>query len=174
PTLESHPELVGTATQGILQDLVSAKHPAGAAVVAPLLRAVGVLNVAPQLFVMPNPRFLGEHTQFAGRLGWMEERPGEEAEGTPRFGGAEDIESSADLREKLEEDAEHRIDARAFLTARLVDALVGDWDRHWDQWRWARFDRGELKFWRPIPRDRDNSFVKHQGLIATIARGGAP
>ena len=27
-----------------------------------------------------------------------------------------------------------RVDARAFLTARLFDLLIGDWDRHADQW----------------------------------------
>ncbi|HYJ79864.1 MAG TPA: BamA/TamA family outer membrane protein [Longimicrobiaceae bacterium] len=176
PTLEKNPELIGTLTHSILQDLVSAKHPAGAAVVPTLLQAVGVLHAAPRLFVMPDHPFLGDslRPRFAGRLGWMEERPGEEADGTPRFADARDIEGSDDLREKLLESAEHRMDARAYLTARLVDALVGDWDRHWDQWRWARFDRGELKIWRPIPRDRDNAFVSHRGLIASVARGMAP
>jgi hypothetical protein len=34
--------------------------------------------------------------------------------------------------------------------------LLGDWDRHEDQWRWSEFEKenGEHYF-RPIPRDRD-------------------
>ncbi|HEX8904204.1 MAG TPA: hypothetical protein VF771_05140, partial [Longimicrobiaceae bacterium] len=69
---------------------------------------------------------------------------------------------------------ENRVDARAFLTARLMDVFFGDWDRHWDQWRWARFDAGGLRWWRPIPRDRDNAFNHNEGLIPSLARGVTP
>ncbi len=32
------------------------------------------------------------------------------------------------------------VDARAYLRARLMDVLIGDWDRHLEQWRWARYE----------------------------------
>ncbi|HEX2203654.1 MAG TPA: hypothetical protein VHG91_10165 [Longimicrobium sp.] len=163
-------DLRGTISEAVVQDLVSAKHPAAALVVAPLLDAVGVLHVTPRLFVMPDHPFLGERREeWRGRLGQVEERPTDPDEG-PGFARAEDVEGSEDFREKLEEDPEHRVDSRAFLTARLMDLVVGDWDRHWDQWRWARYDRGDLKLWRPVPRDRDNAFVNHEGLIPAMGR----
>ena len=40
----------------------------------------------------------------------------------------------------LEEDLDHRVDARGFLRARLMDVFLGDYDRHEGQWRWARYD----------------------------------
>ena len=35
--------------------------------------------------------------------------------------------------------ASGHVPARAYLRARLLDLLVGDWSRREDQWRWASF-----------------------------------
>ncbi|HEX5724013.1 MAG TPA: hypothetical protein VFX98_01030, partial [Longimicrobiaceae bacterium] len=167
-------DLRGTLPHAVVQDMVSAKHPAAALVVPPLLEAVGVLHAVPRLFVMPDHPFLGEHrAEFRGRLGQLEVRPTAGDEG-PRFAGAADVEGSEDLLEKLEESPNDRADARAFLTARLMDVLVGDWDRHLDQWRWAGFDRGGVRVWLPIPRDRDNALVRQTGLVAAVGRQVVP
>jgi len=159
----------GTVPQAVLQDLVSGKHPGSALIVPPLLDAVGVLHATPRYYVMPDHPFLGEFRErFKGRLGMVEERP------VDGFAGSRDVQGSEDFRKKIEDDPEERPDARAFLTARLMDLLVGDWDRHWDQWRWARFDEGGIHWWRPIPRDRDNAFNDQEGLIPGIGRGIVP
>lgn len=49
--------------------------------------------------------------------------------------------------------------------------LVGDWDRHQDQWRWAQFDQpnGD-KLYRPIPRDRDQVFSNFDGALLNLMR----
>jgi hypothetical protein len=159
----------GTLPGAVVQDLVSAKNPGSALVVPPLLDAAGVLHATARYYVLPDHPFLGEFRErFRGRLGTLEERP------TDGFGGARDVQDSEDLRKKLEEGPEDRVDARAFLTARLMDVFFGDWDRHWDQWRWARFDAGGVHWWRPIPRDRDNAFNDNRGLIPGIGRGMTP
>ena len=55
-----------------------------------------------------------------------------------------------------------RPDSRAYLKVRLIDQVIGDWDRHRNQWRWARVRRrGER--WQPIPEDRDQAFVRFEG-----------
>jgi hypothetical protein len=36
--------------------------------------------------------------------------------------------------------------------------LIGDWDRHYDQWRWAEYKKKGQVIYRPIPRDRDQAF----------------
>jgi hypothetical protein len=171
------PEFQGTLVTAIVQDQVSAKYPAAGLVVPPLLEAAGVLHVSPRLFVMPDHAFLGEHrAQFAGRLGTMEERPDDGAEeGAPGFAGAVRVAGTDRLLEHLESSSRHRVDSRAYLRARLVDLLIGDWDRHEDQWRWARFDRADgVHLWQPIPRDRDNAFVSYEGLLLDLARRQLP
>jgi hypothetical protein len=51
------------------------------------------------------------------------------------------------------------------LTARLIDMLVADWDRHADQWRWGRKDSAGLQWYYSIPRDRDQAFFQSKGLL---------
>jgi hypothetical protein len=51
------------------------------------------------------------------------------------------------------------------LNRRLFDILIGDWDRHEDQWRWGEFEKENGVLYRPIPRDRDQAFTKFDGLI---------
>src|SRR5256886_9592876 len=90
------------------------------------------------------------------------------------FAGAERIASPQKVWDHLTADSRHRVDSRALLAARLVDVLVGDWDRHPEQWRWARFDEAGVHVWRPIPRDRDQAFSRLAGLLHWIARYSHP
>jgi hypothetical protein len=164
-----HPDLRGTVVQGVVQDLVSGKHPASALVAAPLLETAGVLHATPVLVRMPDHPFLGElREQFRGRLGTLEERP------TDGFAGSPDVKGSDDVRKKIEDGPGDRVDAHAFLTARLMDVLLGDWDRHWDQWRWARVDEAGGHRWLPIPRDRDNAFNGNGGVLVRMMAGMTP
>ena len=177
-------DLHDTFVEWIVQDMVSAKHPGSAHLVPPLLQAAGVLHVVPRLYVMPDHPFLGDfREQFAGRLGQVEERP-EDAEpdedepNAPRpprgFADADRVVGTERLLERLEEDPDERLDSRDYLAARLVDLVVGDWDRHADQWRWAGYEQDDRWTWRPIPRDRDNALSDYEGLAPAVARAFAP
>src|SRR5258708_28803680 len=73
------------------------------------------------------------------------------------------------LFQRLEQRSDERVDARAYLRARLIDVLVGDWDRHISQWRWARFDMHGERIWQPIPRDRDHAFSRFDGVFPSVA-----
>lgn len=153
----------------VLKDQVSSQNPAGALVVGRLMDASGLLHVDPLLFVMPDDPRLGEfRAQFAGMLGQLEERPGD------GFGGAVDVEDTDEFLPLLQRDPTNRLAEEEYLTARLMDFVLGDWDRHEDQYNWARFDRGGVRVWRPIPRDRDYAFVDYDGLGIDVARPWVP
>ena len=157
------PETRASIVADILQDLTSTSNPVGALVAAPLLDAAGVLHATPRLMVMPDDPRLGESRKdFAGVLGLFEERE-------PEFPGQQKVSKTLKLFRRLERRSDERVDARAFLRARLMDVFLGDWDRHVDQWRWARFDEGGERLWRPVPRDRDQAFCKFDGIVPSIA-----
>ncbi|MGH7581372.1 MAG: hypothetical protein ACREM9_14415, partial [Gemmatimonadales bacterium] len=140
----------------------------------PVLEAAGIPHTTPRVFILPkdHPR-LGEFAaEYGGMLGTIEERPNE-ADGAT-FEGASEVIGTDKLMEELEDSPNDRVDARAFLTARLVDVLIGDWDRHADQWRWARFGDSRPYRWQPIPRDRDQAFARYDGLLLLVARASAP
>src|SRR5207247_1566447 len=164
------PELRATFVERLLQDQISASHPVGALVVGPLLRAAGVYHAEPQLVAMPDDPRLDSFPEFKGMLGQLEEHPTVDPDEDVGFEGAEKIASTQKLWEHLTRDSHHRVDSRAFLAARLLDVFVGDWDRHPDQWRWARFDEAGVHVWRPIPRDRDQAFSRLDGVLPGLAR----
>ncbi len=154
------PELQESVVADIIQDQISIGNPMASIVVAPLLNEVGVLNAEPRIVVMPRSERLKEFDdEFAGVLGIIEEHP------KAGFMGAEKVIDGLEIFEKLENDPDERVDEREFLKARLMDILIGDRDRHADQWRWAGYRLNGKRYWRPIPRDRDYGFGRFDGFF---------
>lgn len=145
--------------QNIIQDQISAAHPFGFFTVPVLSEAIDVPYARPELFYIPDDPALGEYRKdFAGTVGELEEHepvPGETW-------------STPDLLEEREEDIDQMVDQKALLKARLLDLLIGDWDRHEDQWRWGRREVDEGELYYPIPRDRDQVFFTNSGVIPWI------
>lgn len=167
-------ELRGTVANDVVQDQISAAHPAGALVVPPILAAAGVPHSTPRLVVLPDDASLGEfQEEFGGMLGLFEERPDDDAPSTI-VPGAQRVVSSDNIFRRVEESPDDQVDARVLLAARLMDVLLGDWDRHRDQWRWATVDTAAPRRWLPIPRDRDQAFVRFDGFLLVLGRGQAP
>jgi hypothetical protein len=154
----------------LASDAGSALHPAAPLGATSIMNAVGILHATPSLFVMPNDPVLREFRPlFAGQLGTIEERL-PRSESDHGFGKTVKIIHAEDLLERINHDSKDRIDSRAFLTARLVDILLNDNDRHADQWRWARDSANTDAPWVPIARDRDMAFHSRKGFIMRIAR----
>jgi hypothetical protein len=171
PTATLAPELQTTAVAKALRDGVSASFPAAAVVATGLLQSAGVLHVDQSLAVMPDDPRLGEYReQFKGVLGMIEERPDEKSDETGPYGGPRKVLSPARAFELFDASPDDRVDAHAFLKARLVDIVMGDRDRHRDQFRWAAFGKDHPTLWQPISRDHDEAFVHLDGLALDISR----
>jgi hypothetical protein len=161
-------ELHRTLIESALQDQISAFHPTAAPVVAALLGAIGVLHPVPRFLVVPDDPRLGEFRDFAGSLVLFEERP------DSGWAGARSIISTPDLFKLLDESPAHQVQAREYLAIRLVDLWIGDRDRSVNNWDWAEFGTSESPLWRPVPRDRDQAFVKLNGLVKSALRSSEP
>jgi hypothetical protein len=166
---EPRSDLEGTLAEALIQDQVSALHPAATVVATGLLDAVGILNPGPRLVVMPDDARLGEfQEEFAGMLGTLEVHANETEEKQPDFAGAAEVESEEDFFQALREGPENRVDARVLLAERLMSLLMADWDRHAGQYRWARFDSAGIHRWVPVPEDRDYAFADYEGLLIRV------
>ncbi|MDE0688236.1 MAG: BamA/TamA family outer membrane protein [Candidatus Poribacteria bacterium] len=175
PTKRIWDQLKGTIAEDFLQDMISALLPTGALVVDPLMEATGILHSKHTLVIIPDdPRLKEYREEFAGLVGTLQEHPSEGPDNTPGFAGSRQISGTERLWEHLEETPLNRVDAHAFLKARLMDFLINDKDRHHGQWRWARFPNGEGYTWVPIPEDRDQAFIDLDGFAMTAARRGVP
>jgi Calcineurin-like phosphoesterase/Haemolysin secretion/activation protein ShlB/FhaC/HecB len=165
-------EFEKTAIEELILDFYTAAHPYAFTVVPDLSNAAKIYHTNPKLFYVPKHRALGEYNkEYGDELYMIEERPEENYTDERNFGYADDIESTHDIIEKVREDEKYKIDENAFVRARLFDMLIGDWDRHQDQWRWAQFDmeNGD-KYFRPIPRDRDQVFSNFDGALLDVMK----
>jgi len=165
-------EFERTAVEGLILDFYTAAHPYAFMVVPDLSDAAEIYHTNPRIFYIPKHKYLGKYNKdYGDELYMIEERPEENYTDERNFGYADDIESTHDIIEKVREDEKYKIDDNAYLRARLFDMLIGDWDRHQDQWRWAQFDQenGD-KLFRPIPRDRDQVFSNFDGGLLDVMR----
>lgn len=155
----------------LIQDQASASHPASAVVAAPLQAAVGLPVGHPRLVVLPSDDSLGAfQARFAGLLGTFQEGPSELLPPSSGAAAAGDVEDTDEVMALLDASPKHRADTHAFLTARLLDLFLNDWDRHGGQWRWAPWPERWGTLWRPIPVDRDQAFARYDGLLLALAR----
>ncbi|MEA2723304.1 MAG: hypothetical protein QOH59_1075 [Gemmatimonadales bacterium] len=168
-------ELRATVAGDVVRDQTSSALPAGPLVVGPLLDAAGILHGKSRLYLLPDDSRLGEfRPEFAGLMGFLEDRVGGSRSVPAHWGGATEIITSDSLLARMARGPDDRAEARLFLTARLFDLLIGDWDRHAGQWSWARFGDAVPRRWVPIPQDRDQAFAKYDGVLLTVARQTAP
>ncbi|KQC32833.1 metallophosphatase [Nonlabens sp. YIK11] len=165
-----------TIAEEIVQDYYTSAHPYAQFAVNELMDAVDIYHANPRVVYLPKQERLGRFNESYGdKLYMFEEHVGDENIGLGIFGNPDDIISTADLLIEIREDKDTQVDESAFIKARLFDMLIGDWDRHEDQWRWAMTEKEDgTQVYVPIPRDRDQAFPKYDGIFPTILKLGAP
>jgi hypothetical protein len=151
--------LRGTFAVDWVDDEYSGQHPYSALIVPPLAEAAGVPHTNPIIGVLaPDPSLGTFGHDFAGRAVVMEERePTGQSENTLK------------MLKDMNANHNNKIDGEEFLRARMLDLLIGDWDRHEDQWRWTVKKVGKDEIFTAIPRDRDQVIHVVQGIIPSIA-----
>ena len=165
-TVQKYPErglaekLRATIAKDIVQDQISTSHPFSALIVPPLADALGIPHANPEILYVGDDPALGEYRkQFANAVYLLEER---------MPAGYEKSDNSIKAQRKVEEDNDTHIAQKLVLRARLLDFIVGDWDRHEDNWRWLKLDDQDEKEYVPVPRDRDKVFYKTSGVFPWI------
>lgn len=161
------PEIAqGTFVENLANDQVSIAHPFAPVTIPIMAEAAGVYHTNPYIVYVPYSDRLGEYNKvFANTLCLFEERPDNDQSDAPNFGNSEKVTSTAKMMKKVMEENDHIVDQKAFVRSRLFDMFIGDWGRHEDQWRWAKFDSGDYVVYKPIPRDRDQAFTKFDGFF---------
>ncbi len=148
-----------TFTEDLLYDVFAGSHPYAPFVIGKLSDAVGVYHTNPKLFYVPKQQALGAYNDdYGDELYMIEERASDDHGDKASFGFSNKLISTDDILAKLHKDEDFVIDEVSYIRARLFDMLIGDWDRHEDQWRWIRFKENGKTVYRPMPRDRDQAF----------------
>jgi hypothetical protein len=176
-------DYIGTMPEKLISDFFTTAHPYMQMVINPMAKAVDVNHANAQLFYVPRQAALERlNADFGNELYFIEQRPSDEQlnyKGYRRAidteGKITDFESTTDMLEKIKSDESYTVDQQSFVRARIFDMLLGDWDRHQDQWRWAEYETPDgNKEFMPVPRDRDNAFPKFDGTAVNIIQWFIP
>lgn len=159
-----------------MRDGTSAGNPYGALVVPPLALALGVPHTHPRIFYVPlteNQFTVADaNERLRGKLVLFEEKYNGKQVSSPLLPQARTFISDEDMRKRIYAHPDDRPDEQALLRARLLDVLIGDWDRHAGQWQWAELPDPtypDRRRYAPVPKDRDQTFYRvSDGLLGWI------
>lgn len=147
----------------LVQELISAGHPYTPLIIPTLAKASGVTAAEPTIYYVADDPALGEYRKiFANKLALLERRD--------IIPGAPKSRSTKKAVSELLHDNSITINQPAYLRARLLDMLIADWDRHYDQWRWHPVDSAGRTYLLALPRDRDQAMFRSDGLLVKFLR----
>ncbi|MCF1422938.1 metallophosphatase [Mangrovimonas futianensis] len=161
-----------TVAERLVQDFYTTAHPYAPFALNPMLDTLNIYNAEPEIYYLPKQKNLNIFNEdYGDKLYMMETHAGDENKDNPKFGAPDDIVSTSDLLKDMSESKEYQIMESEWIKARLVDMLIGDWDRHSDQWRFSEFEQeNDIKLYRPIRRDRDQAFPRYDGLLLKLLK----
>jgi hypothetical protein len=160
-SVEKYPEVLlptglrNTFVKDIIKDNMSAQHPFSALVVPELADAIGAAHSIPVIgWVAPDAAFGAFEKEFSGTVCLLEMRePLGKSDNTAR------------MLNRLSDSPDNSVNATLYLKLKCLDVLLGDWDRHEDQWRWHGEKKGKGTIYTPVPRDRDQVFYRSDGKV---------
>ncbi|MFW0738064.1 metallophosphoesterase [Flavobacterium sp. T12S277] len=158
-----------TYAENFLLDFYTTSHPYTPFAVGNLADKLGLAHTNPIIYYIPKQNTLKEfNSNFGDELYMVEERPADNHLDGKNFGNPTDIISTSDMMKNLHKDEKYTVDENEYIKARLFDMLIGDWDRHDDQWRWGEYKKDGKVTYKPIPRDRDQAFSKYDGTLLSL------
>lgn len=172
---ERFPSIVRkTFANDLAKQQLTAGHPFSAVVVAPMATAVKVFHTNPKIVYVPQQPNLGIYNDLGDDVYLFEERASGDWSDLASFGHPQKLVNTNTVIKGRLKNYKTVIDQSQVLRSRLFDMLIGDWDRHSDQWRWAAFSEGNKTVYNPIPRDRDQAYAKFDGIANALANYTVP
>ncbi|WP_324720336.1 metallophosphatase [Salinimicrobium sp. HB62] len=175
PTSYLGDRLNNTFPERLVLDYFTTSHPYAKFALDNFAEALDLPHIKPEIYYVPRQPALEIHNdEYGDELYELQAHAGSENKSFAQFEKPDDILSTFDLLEELREEPDASVDEAEYLKARLFDMLIGDWDRHQDNWRWAAYETDEGMHYLPIPRDRDQSFSKYDGPLISALKLAVP
>lgn len=164
-------ELENTASAALVQDVFTGAYPYAPFIVGELADEIDLYRLNSKLYYIPKHPTLGQfNSEFGDELYLFEEHPADDNLTIDDKNYTGKVYSTLEVLQKIQEDNDQMIDEKSYIRARLFDMLIGDWDRHQDQWRWLEFKEDDKTVFKPLARDRDQAFsIMSDGWILNAA-----
>jgi len=163
-----------TFIEKLANDEVSMAFPYPATSVSVMERNAKIYHTNPEYVYLPHQAALDSFdVEFGNNLYLFEEKPGNGRALSENLGNFHKYYDTSNVLEDIYKNNDSQVDQRMFVKARLFDMLMGDWDRHEDQWTWGIKENGMQKIYEPVPLDMDQVYFKYDGLLLSLVLGGA-
>ncbi|NJW52125.1 metallophosphatase [Salinimicrobium oceani] len=175
PTSYIGDRINNTFPERLVLDYFTTSHPYAKFALDNFSEALDLPHIKPEIYYVPRQPGLGIHNdEYGDELYELQAHAGSENKSFAQFENPQEIISTFDLLEELREDPQAEVVQEEYIKARLFDMLIGDWDRHQDNWRWAEYEEDGKKKYVPIPRDRDQSFSRYDGPLIRLLKFAEP
>lgn len=162
-------ELTDTFPEKFLLDFYTTNHPFTPFTIGNMSEKLNIFHSNPKLYFIPKQQALGRYNEnYGDEMYMIEERFSSDPKTLASLNNAKDIVSTDDVLKNLSKSNKYSVDKESYIRARVFDMLIGDWDRHSDQWKWAEYEVGDRIIYKPIPKDRDQAFSKYDGAAFKI------
>ncbi|HEY5405769.1 MAG TPA: BamA/TamA family outer membrane protein [Ginsengibacter sp.] len=160
----------GTFIEKQVNDEVSMSNPYAAITVPLMAQSAGIYHTNPEYVYLPPQEALDSfNAKFDNNVYLFEQRLKGDWSNADNLGNFDKFYSTDEVMQLLHEESENRADQKTFIKDRLFDMLIGDWDRHEDQWGWGQLKKGDRRIYVPVPEDRDQVYFKHNGKLLDAA-----
>lgn len=159
----------GTFLAAVVNDEVSMSNPYGALGVPALAQAVGVNHTNPVYYYLPEqPALDSLNKKYAKKVYLLEQRPKGNWSEADNLGNFSEFLDTDEIFPKILGNNDHSVNQQSFVRARLLDFLIGDFDRHADQWKWGATKVGDKTVYEPVPTDRDQAYSTRDGFLLNL------
>ncbi|TRW27329.1 phosphoesterase [Flavobacterium zepuense] len=161
------PDVADTYFIKLLEDYWTTANPYAALTMGDIADALEIYHANPQVYYIPKQKALGNYNDnYGDQVYFIEEQANDGQGKNAGFGYHDKIIGTGDFLEEMRRKDKVTVNENVYIRTRLLDNILGDFDRHADQWRWTedKKEDGTL-FYTPIPRDRDQAFSDFDGFM---------
>ncbi|SUP54640.1 Surface antigen [Weeksella virosa] len=157
-----------TFTEKFLNDFQTTQHPFYPLIVPNIAQLVKVNQLKSTLYYVPKQELLKEYNEnFGDEIYFLEQYP--VVKDT-----LSDFTTTEEVLRKIVENKHQKIDREQYIRARLLDMLIGDWNRNEAQWTWRKSIQGQDTIYTPYSKTREFIFPKYDGLFFNLLMRLAP
>ena len=163
------PYFENTFVANIIKDGVSMSYPYGAFAIARMQEEAGIPHTIPILVYVPQQSALDTfNKKFGNDLYMLEQKAEGNWSESDNLGNFSSFDGTDEVVKNILLDHHYMADQSKFVRARLFDMLIGDWDRHEDNWSWGKKKTGNEVVYIPVPKDRDQAFYTRDGVLLNM------
>lgn len=159
-------EYQGTYLDKFIGDAYTITHPYAFMVANKLAEEVGVSSFDSEIYYIPKHATtdtIADGTGIEDRLISIYD--------LKEFTTHSKVIETEELLMKIQESKSFYVDQRQYIRERILDLLIGDWNKTRESWQWYEIPHGDSLVYMPLVSDRSHAFTKVDGVLFKLMLG---